>query len=349
MSLKVGLVGLPNAGKSTLFTALTRVAVPCENYPFCTIDPNVGVVPVPDERLEKLASISKSEKIIPTAIEFVDIAGLVKGAAAGEGLGNKFLSHIREVDAIAMVLRDFRDPNVTHVHGAIDPAEDRGVLEVELALADLQTVAGVLERTRAKLKSGANAEVSAQIGVLERLKAALEQSQPARSVSLTAEEEPYRRELMLLTAKPLLLVYNVDEGQAGPSGNIALCAKVEAELAALPDAERAEYMAALGVTRSGLDQLITAAYDALELVTFLTTGPKETRAWTVRAGTAAPQAAAVIHSDFEAAFIRAEVIAADDLISLGSEAACRDAGKLRIEGKTYVIQDGDVCHFRVGV
>jgi GTP-binding protein YchF len=194
MSLKVGLVGLPNAGKSTLFTALTRVAVPCENYPFCTIDPNVGVVAVPDERLAKLAAISKSEKIIPTTIEFVDIAGLVKGASTGEGLGNKFLSHIREVDAIALVLRAFKDPNVTHVHGAVDPTEDRSVLEVELAIADLQTVDASLQRTKAKLKSGANAEVSAQISVLERLKAALEQSQPARGVSLTAEEEPYRRD-----------------------------------------------------------------------------------------------------------------------------------------------------------
>jgi ribosome-binding ATPase YchF (GTP1/OBG family) len=349
MSLKVGLVGLPNAGKSTLFTALTRVAVPAENYPFCTIDPNVGVVPVPDTRLEQLDAISKSDKIIPTTIEFVDIAGLVKGASAGEGLGNKFLSHIREVDAIAMVLRAFTDPNVIHVHGTIDPTEDREVLTVELALADLQVVSGVLERTRAKLKSGPSAEVNAHVAVLERLKAALQQSQPAREVKLTPEEEPHRRELMLLTAKPLLLVYNVGEGQTGPAGEISLCAKVEAELAALPDAERDEYMSALGVAKSGLDQLITAAYGALDLITFFTTGPKETRAWTVRRNTLAPQAAGVIHSDFEAAFIRAEVVPTTDFITLGGETACRDAGKLRIEGKTYAIQDGDICHFRVGV
>ncbi len=349
MSLKVGLVGLPNAGKSTLFTALTRVAVPAENYPFCTIDPNVGVVPVPDARLEQLDAISKSDKIIPTTIEFVDIAGLVKGASAGEGLGNKFLSHIREVDAIAMVLRAFTDPNVTHVHGTIDPAEDHEVLAVELALADLQAVSGALERTRAKLKSGPSAEVSAHVAVLERIKAALQQNLPARSVELTVEEELYRRELMLLTAKPLLLVYNVGESQTGPAGEISLCAKIEAELAALPDAERAEYMAALGVAKSGLDQLITAAYGALDLITFFTTGPKETRAWTVRRNTLAPQAAGVIHSDFEAAFIRAEVVPTTDFIALGGEVACRDAGKLRIEGKTYAIQDGDICHFRVGV
>jgi len=352
MSLKVGLVGLPNAGKSTLFIALTKIAVPAENYPFCTIDPNVGVVPVPDERLAQLDAISKSKKIIPTTIEFVDIAGLVKGASKGEGLGNKFLSHIREVDAIALVLRAFKDPNVIHVHGQVDPNEDREVLAVELALADLQTITSSLSRTKAKLKSGDSAEVTAQINVLEKLKVALEQNQPARNVVLTADEEKYRAELYLLTAKPLLTVYNVDEGQTGSTNNasdISLCAKIEAELAALTDDERAEYMAALGVKASGLDQLITAAYSALNLITFFTTGPKETRAWTVPQGTLAPQAAGVIHSDFEAAFIRAEVMSALDFIALGGELACHNAGKLRVEGKTYAIQDGDICHFRVGV
>lgn len=349
MSLQVGLVGLPNAGKSTLFTALTKIAVSCENYPFCTIDPNVGVVPVPDERLAKLAAISQPEKIIPTTIEFVDIAGLVKGASQGEGLGNKFLSRIQEVDAIALVLRAFTDANVSHVHGSIDPQNDKEVLMVELAMADLQTVRAALERVQPKLKTGPNHEVLTQIKVLEKLVAALQQGQSAQSVSLTNEEDLYRRELSLLTAKPMLLVYNSDEKFLPATDGITLCAKIEAELADLNEEERQKYMKELGIQKSGLDRLITAAYQALDLITFLTTGPKETRAWTIPRGTLAPQAAGKIHSDFKAAFIRAEVISYQDFIACGGEAGARQAGKLRIEGKDYVIQDGDVCHFRVGV
>ncbi len=339
---------MPNVGKSTLFKALTKKQVDTANYPFCTIDPNVGVVAVPDERLEQLAKISKSAKIVPTTIEFVDIAGLVKDAHKGEGLGNKFLANIREVDAIAQVVRKFSDKNVVHVHNNIDPEQDRAVINLELIFADLQTVEK-RHQSLTKLTHGQDKEAQKALAAIDKIKNALEKEQLASSVDLSEEEEKYVKELSLLTRKPMLYVLNVDEAEAKNNvpGYISISAKIEAELADLNEAEAKQYLKEFDLKESGLDKLIKAAYQALGLVTFLTTGPDETRAWTVKKGSKAPQAAGVIHSDFEKAFIRAEVIDWQKLLEAGSEAAAKEKGLMRIEGKDYIIQDGDVCNFRV--
>ena len=363
MALSVGLVGLPNVGKSTLFNALSRAGAEAANFPFCTIEPNVGVVPVPDPRLDRLAELARSAKVVPTAMRFVDIAGLVEGASRGEGLGNKFLAHIREVDAVCHVVRCFEDPDVIHVRGSVDPLADIAIVETELLLTDLDSVERRLERTRRAAKSGDRAvrdEADALAALSEHLGAGL----PARS--FPGELEPtLRRELSLLTDKPVVYAANVAEedlarGNAASSavealaaarGDVAVLvsARVEAELAELEDAERAEYLAELGVTSSGLERLIAAAYRLLGLITFLTAGPTEARAWTIPSGATAPQAAGTIHSDFERGFIRAEVISYDDYVQLGGEAAARDAGRLRVEGREYVMHDGDVVHFRFNV
>ena len=362
MSFSIGIVGLPNVGKSTLFKALTKKSVLIANYPFATIDPNVGVVEVPDARLADLAYISKSEKIISTTIEFYDIAGLVRGAHQGEGLGNQFLSHIREVDSIAEVVRVFSDPNVIHVSGKPDPKSDVEVIGIELAMADCKTVDKRLKDVSGEAKSGDKEAAKVQV-VLEKLKEGLNQGKWARGV-LSEDEQEMVRDLHLLTMKPVLYVYNVDE--RGPSSGrpedgppnidptlpgprVIISAKIESELAELSDTEAKEMMISLGMKESGLDQLIHASYKLLGLITFFTSGPKETRAWTVPKGTKAPQAAGVIHSDFEKAFIRAEVIHWKDFVNYDGEAGVRDHGSLRLEGKEYEMQDGDVVHFRVGV
>lgn len=367
MSFSVGIVGLPNVGKSTLFKALTKKQALIANYPFATIDPNVGIVEVPDERLEKLAAVSVSEKIIPTTIEFVDIAGLVKGAHAGEGLGNKFLSHIREVAAIIQVVREFSDPNIIHVHNRVDPANDTEIINLELALADLATVTKRLENLRRESKSGGTKELERQIELTERLKTALEAGKPARELDLTAEEQELIADLHLLTSKPMLYVVNEDEPRGegavqarsspqplslkgrGRDSVVRICAKLEAELADLPEAEAREYLKSLGQEQTGLERLILASYKLLDLITFLTSGLKETRAWTVKRGAKAPQAAGVIHSDFEKGFIRAEVCRWQDFVNYGGEAGVKEKGLYRLEGKDYVMQDGDVCYFRFAV
>ena len=365
MALQVGLVGLPNVGKSTLFNAVSQAGAEAANFPFCTIDPNVGVVAVPDRRLDRLAEISSSAKVLPTAIEFVDIAGLVAGASQGEGLGNQFLAHIREVDAVCHVVRCFDDDDVVHVSGDVDPARDIEVIETELVLKDLDTVEKRLERAQRSAKSGDKALV-AERDLVQRLHDHLDGGNPARTFDWgDADTGPVRRELSLLTGKPVLYAANVGEDEL-PDGNahvdvvreiadregaevVVICAQVEAELAELDDDERAEFLDSLGLEESGLQRLIDRAYALLGLLTYFTTGPKETRAWTVRSGSTAPKAAGVIHSDFERGFIRAEVISYDDLDTLGSEAAARDAGRLRSEGKEYVVADGDVIHFRFNV
>lgn len=362
MPLQVGIVGLPNVGKSTLFQAITKKAVPCENFPFCTIDPNVGVVLVPDERLAKLAVVSKSARTVPTTVEFVDIAGLVKGAAEGQGLGNKFLSHIRECDAIAQVLRVFEDPNVIHVEGAIDPARDAEIVGIELALADLETVNKRLESASRQLKAGKTRELEILSAALAKAKASLELGSALRDQAWPEDERKELRQLQLLTMKPMLYVLNVSEGQlvdgswqeivskvsvTSTARAVPVCVKMEVELASMRDDEKREYLLSLGLTESGLDRLIKEAYDVLGLVTFLTSGEMETRAWTVVRGTKAPQAAGVIHTDFEKTFIRAEVTDWKDFVQYG-EAGCRERGLTRIEGKDYVMRDGDACYFRVG-
>lgn len=364
-TMKIGIVGLPNVGKSTLFNALTKSKqADAANYPFCTIEPNVGVVTVPDARLAALAAVSKSKEIVPAIVEFVDIAGLVKGASAGEGLGNKFLSHIREVDAIVEVVRAFSSTDVIHVAGRIHPEDDAGIINVELALADMAVVERAKERITRDAKSQ-NAKDAEKAGgplwkahILERVHAALAAGGRAADVPLTDDERAILKELNLLTAKPLLYVINVDEYGAGGAKTqetflgapaIAICAQLEAELAELPHAEAAEYLKSVGKDESGLDRLIRASYTLLDLVTFFTSGEKDTHAWTVPRMNTAPQAAGVIHSDFEKAFIRAEVITADDFVAFGGEAGAREHGALRIEGKEYQVADGDVCHFRVGV
>jgi ribosome-binding ATPase len=363
VALQVGLVGLPNVGKSTLFNAVSQAGAEAANFPFCTIDPNVGVVPVPDPRLDRLADLARSQKVVPTAIEFVDIAGLVAGASQGEGLGNQFLAHIREVDAICNVVRCFEDDDVVHVDGKVDPARDIEVITTELVLKDLETVEKRLERAQRSAKSG-DKDLVRERDQVEALRDHLAEGEVARTFA--GELDPVlARELSLLTAKPVLYAANVAEDEL-PDGNqhvevvrelaaregaevVVVSAQVEAELAELEGDERAEYLSSLGLERSGLERLIEHAYKLLGLLTYFTAGPKEARAWTVPAGSTAPRAAREIHTDFERGFIRAEVITFEDYDALGSEAAAREAGKLRVEGKDYVVHDGDVVHFRFNV
>ena len=365
MGFNCGIVGLPNVGKSTLFNALTATqAAQAANYPFCTIEPNVGRVSVPDVRLDKIASIGGSAKIIPTQLEFVDIAGLVKGASKGEGLGNQFLGNIRATDAILHVLRCFEDGDITHVEGSIDPVRDAQIISTELMLSDLESLEKQLENWRKKAKQG-DKEAIARVPVMEKAIAALNDGKPARTCTITAEEKPIFDGLQLLTAKPVLYICNVEESAAATGNDftkrvaemakaehaeyVIISANIEAEVAQLPPADQTEFLATMGLDEPGLNKVIRAGYKLLGLLTFFTVGPKEARAWTVHAGAKAPQEAGVIHTDFERGFIRAETIAYNDFVTLGGESAARDAGKLRQEGKEYPVQDGDIFHFKFNV
>ena len=363
MAIKCGIVGLPNVGKSTLFNALTRAGIEAQNYPFCTIDPNVGIVEVPDPRLDALAAIVKPQKTIPTTVEFVDIAGLVAGASKGEGLGNKFLANIRETDAIAHVVRCFEDENIQHVANKIDPLADIGVIDTELALADLDTVSRALDKAQKASKSGDKEQVRLR-DLLARVQAHLDQGLPVRSMDLDKDQRAAVRHLFLLTAKPVMYIANVAEdgfennphlqavrkhAEAEGAQVVAICAAIEAELVDMDDADKAEFLAEMGQDEPGLNRVIRAGYSLLGLQTYFTAGEKEVRAWTVKVGATAPQAAGVIHTDFERGFIRAEVIAYEDFIAGKGEHGAKEAGKLRLEGKEYVMADGDVVHFRFNV